>query len=81
MASDAGSILLLAAQDLACYAFALRRDFELAAHHRLIIETLEAVELGEIKRLVVVGLRDPAKLFLSASFFQPGFLAEIHRNR
>jgi predicted phage terminase large subunit-like protein len=74
MATDAGSILLLAAQDLACYAFALRRDFELAAHHRLIIETLEAVERGEIKRLVVVLPPRSGKTLLVSQLFPAWFL-------
>ncbi len=74
MASDAGSILLLAAQDLACYAFALRRDFELAAHHRLIIETLEAVERGDIKRLVVVLPPRSGKTLLVSQLFPAWFL-------
>ena len=46
-------ILQLARADLACYAVAQWPGFELAAHHRLLVEMLEAVERGEIRRLLV----------------------------
>ena len=47
------SVLALARADLACYAMAQYPSFELAAHHRLIVDKLEAVERGEIQRLMI----------------------------
>ena len=51
--NDQHEILQLAREDLACYCIALRRGFELAAHHELIIDALERVERGEITRLMI----------------------------
>ena len=50
---NSDGILTLAREDLACYAMALSPKFELAAHHRLIVEHLEALERGEIRRLMI----------------------------
>lgn len=47
-------ILGLAASDLACYAVATHPNFELAHHTRAIIDKLEAVERGGIKRLMIL---------------------------
>ena len=49
----AKEILQLARGDLACYAMALWPRFELAAHHRLTVEQLEAVERGDFRRLMM----------------------------
>jgi predicted phage terminase large subunit-like protein len=46
-------LLALAHGDLACYAAALCPQFSLAPHHNLIISRLEAVERGEISRLMI----------------------------
>ena len=46
-------ILQLAAVDLACYCLAVWPGYEIAKHHQAIIEKLEAVERGEITRLMV----------------------------
>jgi predicted phage terminase large subunit-like protein len=45
--------LALAHQDLACYATALSPQFQLAGHHELIVSRLEAIERGEISRLMI----------------------------
>jgi predicted phage terminase large subunit-like protein len=50
---SAESVLPLAAADLACYAAALLPSFELAKHIELLVEKLEAVERGKIRRLLV----------------------------
>jgi hypothetical protein len=60
--NDHQEILRLVHDDLACYAVAIWPGFELAAHHELIVERLEAVERGEIARLICVpGLHDALK--------------------
>jgi len=46
-------ILQLAAVDLACYCLAVWPGYEIARHHQAIIEKLEAVERGEITRLMI----------------------------
>src|ERR1700680_34429 len=51
--SDYDQILSLAAEDLACYAVAMWRGFELAAHHQLIVDKLEAVERGELTQSMI----------------------------
>jgi hypothetical protein len=48
------SAIALASTDLACFSALSWPRFELAHHHRQIIERLEAVERGEIKRLMLV---------------------------
>lgn len=47
------NILPLARGDLACYAMAMCHDYQLASHHRLLIEMLEEVERGAIKRAMI----------------------------
>lgn len=47
------NILPLARADLACYALAMCPDYRVANHHRVLIEKLEQVERGEIKRLMI----------------------------
>ena len=47
--NDHLEILRLVRDDLACYAIAMWPGFELAAHHRVIVDRLEAVERGEIR--------------------------------
>jgi hypothetical protein len=46
-------LLALAHEDLACYAISQYSSFELARHHELIVSKLEAVERGEILRLMI----------------------------
>jgi len=47
------NILPLARADLACYAMVMCPDYQLASHHRVLVEKLEQVERGAIKRLMV----------------------------
>src|ERR1017187_2914969 len=46
-------LLALAHEDLACYAISQYPSFELARHHELIVDKLEAVERGDISRLMI----------------------------
>jgi predicted phage terminase large subunit-like protein len=46
-------LFTLAAADLACYAQAAHPGYQLGAHHLRLIENLEAVEAGAIKRLMI----------------------------
>jgi predicted phage terminase large subunit-like protein len=45
--------LLLPRSDLAAYAAAMWSPFQLARHHKLVVEKLEAVERGDIDRLMI----------------------------
>ena len=47
------NVLPLARTDLACYALVMCPDYRLANHHRILIEKLEQVERGAIKRLMI----------------------------
>jgi len=49
----AESVLPLAAADLACYAQLVYPGFEIPWHLELLVDHLEAVERGEIKRLMI----------------------------
>ena len=51
--SETGQLLALAHQDLACYGIAQWRQFKLAKHHELIVSKLEAIERGQISRLMI----------------------------
>jgi hypothetical protein len=68
------SILALAAKDLACYCVACWPQFELAAHHKIIIEKLEAVERGEILRLILTLPPRHGKSLLTAQMFPAWYL-------
>ena len=50
---DPRQLAAMAHEDLACYSIAQWPQFERARHHELIISKLEAVERGEIKRLMI----------------------------
>lgn len=67
-------VLLLARMDLACYATALWPPFELAAHHRCIVDKLEAVERGEIDRVMIFMPPRHGKSFLGTQVFAAWFL-------
>ncbi len=69
MNPDATDVLALARGDLACYAIAHRAGFELAAHHRLMVEKLEAVERGEIRRLMISMPPRHGKSLLASQIF------------
>jgi len=71
---DAQSILPLARADLACYAVALYPGFQLAKHHRALIERLEAVERGTMKRLMVFMPPRHGKSLTASCLFPAWFL-------
>jgi hypothetical protein len=66
--------LTLARRDLACYGIALSPKFELAAHHRLMVEKLEAVERGEIRRLMIFMPPRHGKSFIGTQIFPAWYL-------
>jgi predicted phage terminase large subunit-like protein len=68
------NVLPLARQDLACYAVALCRDYRLARHHRVLIEKLERVERGMLKRLMVFMPPRHGKSLTASCIFPPWFL-------
>src|SRR5580704_6040548 len=67
-------ILGLASVDLACYAVALWPGFEVARHHQTIIEKLEAVERGEITRLMIFMPPRHGKSLLTTQLFPAWYL-------
>lgn len=71
---NSAEILMLARLDLACYGFALSPGFELAAHHRLIVDRLEAVERGEILRLMIFMPPRHGKSLLATQLFCAWYL-------
>src|ERR1700693_2339585 len=72
--NDQQNVLWLAHVDLACYAVALHRRFELAAHHKLIVDRLEAVERGETKRLMIFLPPRHGKSWLASQIFPAWYL-------
>jgi predicted phage terminase large subunit-like protein len=66
--------LALAHQDLACYAIAQWPAFELARHHHLIVEKLEAVERGETLRLMIFLPPRHGKSLIASSLFPAWYL-------
>jgi hypothetical protein len=67
-------VLALAHGDLACYAVALWPQFELAHHHELIASRLEAVERGEISRLMIFLPPRHGKSLLASAIFPAWYL-------
>ncbi len=63
-----------ATSDLAVYAALLWPPFELAAHHRLIVEELEKVERGEVDRLMLFLPPRHGKSLLASTLFPAWFL-------
>jgi hypothetical protein len=59
---------------MACYAVAHWPGFELAAHHRIIVDKLEAIERGEIRRLMILMPPRHGKSLLSTQFFPAWYL-------
>ena len=76
-AVDHGQLFALAHEDLACYSIAQCPQFERAPHHELIISKLEAVESGEIKRLLIFLPPRHGKSFITSSIF-PAWLLGRH---
>ena len=72
--NDDQEILPLVRDDLACYAVAMWPRFELAAHHQLIVERLEAVERGEITRLMISLPPRHGKSLLASQIFPAWYL-------
>ena len=67
-------VLALAREYLACYATAQWRQFELARHHSLIVDKLEALERGKIRRLMILMPPRHGKSLLSTTFFPAWYL-------
>jgi hypothetical protein len=78
--NDYQEILQLVRDDLACYAAAMWPAFKLAAHHQLIVERLEAVERGEITRLMISLPPRHGKSLLASQIF-PGWYLGRHPDR
>jgi predicted phage terminase large subunit-like protein len=78
--NDHQEILPLARYDLACYAVAIWRGFELAAYHQLIVGRLENVERGEITRLMISLPPRHGKSLLASQIF-PGWYLGRHPDR
>jgi len=73
-AVDHSQLFALAHEDLACYAIAQRPQFVRAPHHEVIISKLEAVERGEIQRLMIFLPPRHGKSFITSSIFPAWFL-------
>src|SRR5580704_7729243 len=74
-------LLALAHEDLACYAIAQWPRFERAHHHELIISRLEAVERGEIKRLMIFLPPRHGKSIITSSLFPAWYLGRHPENQ
>ena len=72
--------LKLARCHLAHYAKTLWPPFELAAHHRLIVDRLEAVERGEIRRLMIFMPPRHGKSLIGTQIF-PAWYLGCHPDR
>lgn len=73
-ASKAERAIALARSDLAVYARLLWPRFEMAQHHRLVIDKLEAVERGAISRLMIFMPPRHGKSLLASTLFPPWYL-------
>ena len=71
---SANSMLVLAREDLPCYALALWPQFELARHQRIIVDKLEAVERGTVRRLILLCPPRLGKSLLAAQMFPAWYL-------
>src|ERR1022692_2065680 len=67
-------MLALARTDLACFAIASFPGFELAEHLKIVIERLEAVERGELKRLILCMPPRHGKSLLASTLFPAWYL-------
>lgn len=68
------SVLALARADLACYSIVQWPPFELAPHHRVIVDKLEAVERGEIRRLMISMPPRHGKSLITTQIFPAWYL-------
>ena len=64
----------MARADLACYSIAQWPAFELAAYHRIIVDKLEAVERGEIHRLMIFMPPRHGKSLLATQLYPAWYL-------
>jgi predicted phage terminase large subunit-like protein len=64
----------LARTDLACFCAMSYPKFELAHHHRLIVDRLEAIERGEIDRLIITMPPRHGKSLIASTLFPAWFL-------
>jgi len=64
----------LARTDLACFCAMSYPKFELAHHHRLIVDKLEAIERGEIDRLLIFLPPRHGKSLIGSTLFPAWFL-------
>ena len=71
---DPRELAAMAYRDLACYSIAQFPLFERAPHHERIISKLEAVERGEIKRLMILLPPRHGKSLITSSMFPAWFL-------
>lgn len=71
---DPSVILALARADLGCYAVAVHPGFQLSRHHRVLIDTLEKVESGVLKRVMAFMPPRHGKSLASSCIFPAWFL-------
>jgi predicted phage terminase large subunit-like protein len=71
---DRERLLTLAREDLACYATVQWPKFEFAKHHQLIISRLEAIERGEISRLMIFLPPRHGKSLIGSAIFPAWYL-------
>src|SRR6202171_5492865 len=74
MKSTAGRAIALARGDLAVYCSLVWPRFEMAPHHRLIVEHLEKVERGEIDRLLITLPPRHGKSLIASTLFPAWYL-------
>jgi predicted phage terminase large subunit-like protein len=67
-------LLALAREDLGCYAAVQWPSFELAYHHDLIVSKLEAVERGQISRLMIFLPPRHGKSLITSAIFPAWYL-------
>jgi predicted phage terminase large subunit-like protein len=72
--STADAAIALAHSDLACFSAIAWPRFELAHHHRLIIDNLEAIERGEIDRLMIFMPPRHGKSLIASQLFPAWWL-------
>jgi predicted phage terminase large subunit-like protein len=72
--TTADAAMALARTDLACYCAIAWHRFELAHHHRLIIDQLERIERGEIDRLILTMPPRHGKSLLASQLFPAWYL-------
>jgi predicted phage terminase large subunit-like protein len=72
--AESRHLLALAHEDLACYAIAQWPQFELARHHGLIVSRLEAVERGQLSRLMVFQPPRHGKSLITSGVFPAWYL-------